>query len=129
VPRPGTELAVPTVITPIARRNDMFTRVRAIALGTTLLVAAAGCSVMEGQQSLGAYTSDAAITAKVKSKLLDDPAVSGTQISVETMNGVVQLSGSAKSAEAERRALQIARSVEGVKSVRDSIEVRQSAAR
>ncbi len=84
---------------------------------------------MEGQQSLGAYTSDAAITAKVKSKLLDDPAVSGTQISVETMNGVVQLSGSAKSAEAERRALQIARSVEGVKSVRDSIEVRQSAAR
>jgi osmotically-inducible protein OsmY len=107
----------------------MVKRLQAGALGTTLLVVAAGCSVMEGQQSLGAYTSDATITAKVKSKLLDDPVVSGTQISVETMNGVVQLSGAAKSAEEERRALQIARSVEGVKSVRDAIEVRQSAAR
>lgn len=106
----------------------MKKRIQMFALAATFTVAAAGCSVMEGQQSVGSYTSDAAITAKVKSRLLEDPVVGGTKIGVETMNGVVQLSGFAGSAEEERRALQIARSVEGVKSVKDAIDVRPAAA-
>lgn len=104
-------------------RRNLSIIALALVLGTT------GCSVLQGQQSLGAYTSDAAITAKVKSKLLEDPAVSGTELSVETMNGVVQLSGFAKSAEEHRRAVQLARSVEGVRSVQDGIQVQPIARR
>lgn len=97
--------------------------IQAIWVSAALAVGATGCAVMDGQQSAGAYTSDAAITAKVKAKFVEDPVVSAMRLNVDTMNGVVQLSGFAKSAEEERRAISLAREVEGVKSVRDAIQV------
>jgi osmotically-inducible protein OsmY len=101
--------------------------IQGVVMGAALALGATGCSVMDGQQSAGAYASDSSITAKVKAKFVEDPVVSAMRLNVDTMNGVVQVSGFAKSAEEERRALQLARSVEGVKSVRDSIEVRPAA--
>jgi osmotically-inducible protein OsmY len=46
------------------------------------------------------------------------------QISVETYKGVVQLSGFVDSAQAARRAVELARSVKGVKSVKNSLVVK-----
>ena len=95
----------------------------AAAIAATLLTAA-GCAVSRGQQTTGAYIDDTAITASVKTRMLDDTRVAGTSITVETLNGTVMLSGFAKS-EAEKAAAEsIARKVNGVKAVKNEITVR-----
>ena len=95
----------------------------AVGLAATLLTAA-GCAVSRGQQTAGAYIDDTAITASVKTRMLDDSRVAGTSITVETLNGTVLLSGFAKS-EAEKAAAEsIARKVDGVKAVKNEITVR-----
>ena len=68
-------------------------------------------------------TKDTTITTKVKAKFLEDKAVSGTNIHVKTVNGVVRLTGSAKSNEESTKAAELAREVEGVKSVSNKIKV------
>jgi len=100
-------------------RTPLTAAVMAIALLTT-----AGCAVSRGQQTTGAYIDDATITGQVKSRMLENPAVAGTSISVETLNGTVMLSGFAKSATEKATAEKIARDVNGVKSVKNEIAVR-----
>src|SRR5579862_3287142 len=67
--------------------------------------------------SAGAAISDSAITAKVKSKLLGDSQVKSSHIKVVTTNGVVTLTGSVMSSDSKSAAVELARGVEGVKSV------------
>ena len=66
---------------------------------------------------------DTEITTKVKAKFLEDKAVSATDIHVKTVNGVVQLTGNAKSRDEATKAAEIARGTEGVKSVKNNIKV------
>lgn len=81
---------------------------------------AAEASVTE---SVEAYASDAAITAKVKTLLLNDKQVSGLAVTVVTNDRTVQLSGFVKSEDEKQRAETIARGVEGVKTVKNDIVV------
>ena len=99
---------------------------RAIALATLtgLTLLSTGCAVVRGQETVGAYVDDTAITTAVKAKFVDDKIVSAGSISVETLNGIVQLSGFAKSATEKSRAEQIARDSKNVRSVRNDIVVR-----
>ncbi|MDB5812140.1 MAG: hypothetical protein JWN94_4262 [Betaproteobacteria bacterium] len=66
---------------------------------------------------------DTTITTKVKAKFAEDKTVSATKIRVKTTNGVVELTGDAKSAEESSKAAEIARGVDGVKSVSNHIKV------
>ncbi len=66
---------------------------------------------------------DTWITTKVKAKMVEDKQVSATNIHVKTVNGVVELTGTAKSMDESSQAASLARSVEGVKSVRNNIKV------
>lgn len=91
------------------------------------LVTAAGCAVSRGQQTTGAYIDDTAITASVKTRMLEDERVAGTSITVETLNGTVMLSGFAKSQTERAAAESIARKVDGVKAVKNEITVRPAA--
>ena len=95
----------------------------AAALAMTL-VTATGCAVSRGQQTVGAYVDDTAITASVKTRMLDDERVAGTSITVETLNGTVMLSGFAKTQAEKAAAESIALKVDGVKSVKNEIIVR-----
>lgn len=95
----------------------------AAALAMTL-VAASGCAVSRGQQTVGAYVDDTAITASVKTRMLEDERVAGTSITVETLNGTVMLSGFAKTQAEKAAAESIARKVDGVKGVKNEITVR-----
>ena len=99
---------------------------RAIALATLtgLTLLSTGCAVVRGQETVGAYVDDAAITTAIKAKFVDDKVVSAASISVETLNGIVQLSGFAKSADEKSQAEQIARASKNVRSVRNDIVVR-----
>ena len=84
----------------------------------------AGCAVSSGQSSVGEYVDDATVTAQVKAKMAEDTAVAATRIQVETLKGVVQLSGFATSDAERTRAAQIAAGVKGVKQVQNAIVVR-----
>jgi osmotically-inducible protein OsmY len=87
-------------------------------------LAATGCSVMRGQESAGAYVDDATITTSVKSKFVEDKAIDAGAITVETLNGTVQLSGFAKTSQERSAAEKIARNTKGVKAVQNNVMVR-----
>lgn len=88
------------------------------------IISATGCAVGRGQESVGAYVDDTSITTVIKAKFAEDRTVAATSIGVETLNGVVQLSGFAKSNAEKMQAENIARNVKNVKSVRNDIIVR-----
>ena len=94
------------------------------ALAGVTIITATGCSVARDQQSVGSYVDDSGITAAIKTKMAEDKTVAATSISVETLNGTVQLSGFAKSQAEKYRADAIARGSKGVRDVRNSIVVR-----
>ena len=95
----------------------------AAIISVMALLTVSGCAVSRDQETVGAYIDDTTITTQVKSRLLEDKNVAGTSISVETLNGVVMLSGFAKNATEKSTAESIARKVNGVKSVRNGIVI------
>ena len=96
----------------------------ASAIAVIALVTASGCAVQRGQETVGAYVDDAAITTSVKARFVDNSVVDAGAIKVETLNGTVMLSGFAKNATERSTAEDIAMKVKGVKSVKNSIAVR-----
>lgn len=66
---------------------------------------------------------DSVITTKVKARFVKDKQVRARDIEVKTVNGVVELSGTARSTREASRAASIARKVKGVKSVKNDIQV------
>ncbi len=94
------------------------------AMLAVMAVVSAGCSVTSKQESVGEYVDDATITTRVKSRFAEDKTVAATRIQVETLKGVVQLSGFATSEAEKTRAAQIAASVPGVKQVQNAVVVR-----
>lgn len=89
-----------------------------------VLLAASGCAVSRGQESVGAYIDDTGITTLVKARFFEDKDVAGSSIGVETLNGTVMLSGFAKNSMERSKAETIARGVRGVTSVKNEIAVR-----
>lgn len=74
----------------------------------------------------GRVVDDSVITGKVKAALVADPTTKAHEINVETFKGVVQLSGFVDSSEARSRATQVAQQVEGVKNVKNDLELRNN---
>ena len=97
---------------------------RGIATAGVIAIALSACAGSRTQESTGEFFDDSAITTRVKSALLTDNDVSSGDISVQTFKGRVQLAGFVKSPDQRQRAEGIARSVTGVKSVNNNIEVR-----
>ena len=89
-----------------------------------VMVAFAACASTSKQESTGEYIDDSVITTKVKSLLAADDFLKSFQISVETYKGTVQLSGFVGSEKAVDKAGEIARSVKGVKSVKNDLIVK-----
>ncbi len=88
------------------------------------LASVVGCASTATTEGTGEYVDDAVITTKVKSAILGEPALKSLEINVETFKGVVQLSGFVNSSSAENKAVELARSVKGVKSVKDDMRVK-----
>jgi osmotically-inducible protein OsmY len=96
----------------------------ASAIAVIALVTASGCAVQRGQETVGAYVDDAAITTSVKARFVDNKLVDAGATKVETLNGTVMLSGFAKNSTERSTAEEIAAKVRGVKSVKNEIAVR-----
>lgn len=95
----------------------------AAALATGLAVS--GCNVFRGQSTPGEYVDDVALTGKVKTELLESKQVDGLDVNVDSLNGKVTLSGWASSRAESTRAAQIARNVDGVKSVDNQLKIKE----
>jgi osmotically-inducible protein OsmY len=89
-----------------------------------MIAAFVACASTPKQESTGEYVDDSVITTKVKSLLANDDFLKSFQISVETRKGIVELSGFVDSQRAVDKAGQIARGVEGVKSVNNALIVK-----
>ena len=89
-----------------------------------LMLSALGCATQSEPQSPGAYMDDSWITTKVKTAILNEPSLKVLQINVETYKGVVQLSGFVDSAASMDKAVAVARSVEGVASVKNDMRLK-----
>jgi hyperosmotically inducible periplasmic protein len=92
--------------------------IAAVTLGAT------GCAVTRGQESVGAYVDDTAITVAVKARFVEDALVDATSIRVETLKGTVMLSGFAKSTAEKTMAETLTWKVKGVTSVKNELAVR-----
>jgi len=82
---------------------------------------AAGTSKKEGA---GEYFDDSVITAKIKAAVLEEPSLKSAEINVETLKGVVQLTGFVRSRANINKAVEVARGVKGVKSVKNDMIVK-----
>ncbi len=105
------------------KRVTLLSMLLCVAL-TPVVLTATGCRRAEYSRSTGQYLDDKAISTKVKSSLLTSSGVPGTSIEVTTFDRVVQLSGFVDTAAQKDRAEQLARSVAGVRAVKNNIVLR-----
>jgi hyperosmotically inducible protein len=96
-----------------------------IGLGAAPLISQADTAPATKSEA-GQYVSDSAITAKVKSALLAEKGLKSTDISVETQNGVVQLSGFVVSSAQTDQAVDVAKHVKGVKDVKNDLRLKST---
>lgn len=96
------------------------------ALVSAALLLGAACSRDDGKTA-GQSIDDAAVTAKVKTALAQDPAVKAIEVKVDTFKGTVQLSGWVNTAEEKARAEQVAKTVPGVTTVENKIALKTDA--
>lgn len=90
-----------------------------------LMVALSACAGGPARESTGEYLDDASITTKIKTAFVQDTTVSAMNVKVETFKGNVQLSGFANDQAEVERAVRIARTTPGVKSVKNDIRLKQ----
>ena len=89
-----------------------------------LIATFAACAATRTHESTGEYVDDSVITTKVKSLLAEDDFLKSFKISVESFKGTVQLSGFVNSQRAVDKAVEITRSVKGVKSIKNDLIVK-----
>jgi hyperosmotically inducible periplasmic protein len=87
-----------------------------------MFLALVGCQAMTGQ-TMGENIDDASLTASVKSSLVGDKAANLTRVEVDTTNGVVSLNGVVESPQQKARAEEVVRRVNGVKGVKNNLQV------
>ena len=97
-----------------------------ITLAAVAVLATSACATDSGSRTAGVVIDDAAITASIKTKLTLDKDTKARQINVETQKGIVQLNGFVDSSAARSEAGKIAAGTDGVKQVRNNLEVRSA---
>lgn len=88
------------------------------------LLLSLGCASTPGQEGTGEYVDDSVITTKVKAAIFNEPTLKSIEINVETYKGIVQLSGFVSAPSQVDKAIEVARSVKGVKSVKNDMRNR-----
>ncbi len=88
------------------------------------LLAVTGCASTSTSAGTGQYIDDTVITAKVKASIFNEPTIKASEINVETYKGDVQLSGFVADPSDAAKAVEIARGVKGVTSVKNDVRVK-----
>ena len=96
----------------------------ATLVGIVFVAMALGCASTAKQEGTGEYVDDTVITGKVKAAIFNEPTLKSAEINVETFKGIVQLSGFVSTAANQTLAVQVARNVSGVKSVKNDMRLK-----
>jgi osmotically-inducible protein OsmY len=88
------------------------------------LVTVVGCASTQKQEGTGEYVDDSVLTSKVKAAIFSESTLKSAEINVETFKGTVQLSGFVSSEAAANKAVEVARAVKGVKSVKNDMRIK-----
>ncbi|TAK62212.1 BON domain-containing protein, partial [Methylobacter sp.] len=88
------------------------------------LITVTGCASTKTQEATGEYFDDSVITGKINALMVGDPALKAREVNVDTFKGVVQLSGFVNTRIESEKAAALARSVTGVKSVKNDIRIK-----
>ncbi len=99
-------------------------RLLTAVLSFSLLALSVGCASTPTHESAGEYMDDTALTTKVKASIFNEPSLKSSEINVETFKGEVQLSGFVSSQDSVNKAMEVARGVQGVKSVKNDMRVK-----
>ena len=98
---------------------------RAVPFLAVLAVAGLmGCASTSKSEGTGEYIDDTVITAKVKTAIFEQPGLKSSEINVETFKGIVQLSGFVSSQDNANSAVQVAKNVKGVSSVKNDMRIK-----
>ena len=97
-----------------------------MTLGAVFALAGTAFAADSAPRTTGVVIDDAAITASIKTQLTVEKDTKARQINVETQKGIVQLNGFVDSSEARSEAEKIAAGTDGVKQVRNNLEVRSA---
>ena len=103
---------------------NFFKVVAGLLMAAVMAITLSACAPTATQDGTGGYIDDTVVTTKVKAQLLNDDSLKSTEINVETFKGKVQLSGFVSSPQMANRAVTITRSVEGVKSVVNNMQIK-----
>jgi len=93
-------------------------------LALFLIMSVAGCAGSKVTESTGEYFDDSMVTTKVKAAILGDSRLKLLDIKVNTFKGAVQLSGFVDSSEVAARAVQVVRTIKGVRVVNNSLVIK-----
>lgn len=91
-----------------------------------LVVSLAACAATDKKESTGQYVDNSVLTAKVKTAIFNEPTLKSLEITVETFKGEVQLSGFVSTIAQTNKAVEIAKGVPGVTSVKNDMRVKGS---
>lgn len=94
------------------------------ALLVLVFAVMAGCASTSKQEGTGEYVDDTVITTRVKAAIFNEPTLKSAEINVETFKGVVQLSGFVNSRGDIDKAVQLARTIKGVTSVKNDMRLK-----
>lgn len=89
-----------------------------------LLMSMLGCASTSQKEGTGEYIDDSVITTKVKAAIFNEPSLKSAEINVETFKGTVQLSGFVSSRVDINKAVEVARGVKGVTSVKNDMRLK-----
>ena len=103
-----------------------WNRVLTAALAAAVLAAGVACAPTPTRESTGEVIDDTAVTARVKTALINEPGVKSTAINVETYRGTVSLSGFVDPEEMAQKAVSVAQKVGGVRSVKNDMRVKSA---
>ena len=90
-----------------------------------VLASLLGCAGSPTKEGTGEYVDDTVITTKVKTAIFNEPSLKSAEINVETFKGTVQLSGFVRSSADINKAVELARGIDGVKSVKNDMRVKK----
>lgn len=98
--------------------------IQSLFFGLMLLSTIPACTENTKRESTGEYLDDTVLTTKIKSTFIGDSRLKANDINVKTYKGIVQLSGFVDTQAEADRAVQLARTIKGVKAVNNSLIVK-----
>ena len=98
----------------------------AVLLFSGVLISLTACAASDTKESTGQYVDNSVLTAKVKTAIFNEPTLKSSEITVQSFKGEVQLSGFVSSIEQTNKAVNIAKTIPGVISVKNDMRVKGS---